>query len=167
MQFVTHRVINRPGLDRRHVSVDAEGYKSRRDDSLASMAKRLGKQRLVGKRGDDRLLVADTVLETADDGAGLEHRLQLLEGVDGVVALHGEKDVIKRPAGLGDTGARRQHGLAADLAGDHHPDSVAGDRLDVRLAADERDLAPCLRKSGAQEGSHGSSAEEEIAGGWR
>ncbi len=44
LQFVTHRVINRPGLDRRHVSVDAEGYKSRRDDSLASMAKRLGKQ---------------------------------------------------------------------------------------------------------------------------
>ncbi len=44
LQFVTHRVLNRPGLDRRHVSVDAEGYKSRRDDSLASMAKRLGKQ---------------------------------------------------------------------------------------------------------------------------
>ncbi|HEY6081230.1 MAG TPA: R3H domain-containing nucleic acid-binding protein [Polyangiaceae bacterium] len=44
LQFVTHRVINRPGLDRRHVSVDAEGYKSRRDDSLASMARRLGKQ---------------------------------------------------------------------------------------------------------------------------
>jgi spoIIIJ-associated protein len=44
LQFVTHRVINRPALDRRHVSVDAEGYKSRRDDSLASMARRLGKQ---------------------------------------------------------------------------------------------------------------------------
>jgi spoIIIJ-associated protein len=44
LQFITHRVINRPGLDRRHVSVDAEGYKSRRDDSLASMARRLGKQ---------------------------------------------------------------------------------------------------------------------------
>jgi spoIIIJ-associated protein len=44
LQFVAHRVINRPGLDRRHVSVDAEGYKSRRDDSLASMARRLGKQ---------------------------------------------------------------------------------------------------------------------------
>ena len=26
------------------MSVDAEGYKSRRDDSLASMARRLGKQ---------------------------------------------------------------------------------------------------------------------------
>src|SRR5687768_17774171 len=31
LQFVTHRVLNRPNLDRRHVSVDAEGYKSRRD----------------------------------------------------------------------------------------------------------------------------------------
>ena len=44
MQFLTHRVINRPGLDRRHVLVDAEGYRSRRDDSLALMARRLGKQ---------------------------------------------------------------------------------------------------------------------------
>jgi spoIIIJ-associated protein len=44
LQFLTHRVINRPGLDRRHVLVDAEGYRSRRDDSLASMARRLGKQ---------------------------------------------------------------------------------------------------------------------------
>lgn len=44
LQFLTHRVINRPGLDRRHVLVDAEGYRSRRDNSLASMARRLGKQ---------------------------------------------------------------------------------------------------------------------------
>src|SRR2546421_1137792 len=126
-----------------------------------------GKQRLVGKRGDDRLLIADTVLETADDRARLEHRLELLERVDGVVALHGEDDIIKRPAGLGDTGARRQYGLAADLAGDHHSNPVAGDRLDVRLAADERDLAPRLRQPGAQERSDGSRSEEEIACGWR
>ena len=44
LQFLTHRVVNRPGLDKRHVLVDAEGYRSRRDDSLASMAKRLGRQ---------------------------------------------------------------------------------------------------------------------------
>lgn len=43
-QSLTHRVVNRPGLDRRHVVVDAEGYRSRRDDSLANMAKQLGKQ---------------------------------------------------------------------------------------------------------------------------
>jgi spoIIIJ-associated protein len=39
LQSLTHRVVNRPGLDRRHVVVDAEGYRSRRDDSLANMAK--------------------------------------------------------------------------------------------------------------------------------
>jgi spoIIIJ-associated protein len=46
LQFLTHRVINRPGLERRHVLVDAEGYRARRDDTLASMARRLGKQAL-------------------------------------------------------------------------------------------------------------------------
>jgi spoIIIJ-associated protein len=44
LQFLANRAINRPGEDRRYITVDAEGYRSRRDDSLASMAKRLGKQ---------------------------------------------------------------------------------------------------------------------------
>jgi spoIIIJ-associated protein len=44
LQFLCNRIVNRPGLDRRYVSVDAEGYRSRRDDSLATMARRLGKQ---------------------------------------------------------------------------------------------------------------------------
>jgi spoIIIJ-associated protein len=44
LQFLTHRVINRPGQDRRHVLVDADGYRLRREASLATMAKRLGKQ---------------------------------------------------------------------------------------------------------------------------
>jgi spoIIIJ-associated protein len=44
LQFLTHRVVNRPGLDKRHVTVDAEGYRSRRDNSLATMARRLGRQ---------------------------------------------------------------------------------------------------------------------------
>jgi len=44
LQFLTHRVVNRPGLDKRHVLVDAEGYRARRDDSLAGMARRLGRQ---------------------------------------------------------------------------------------------------------------------------
>lgn len=44
LQFLAHRVVNRPGEDKRHVLVDAEGYRSRRDDNLASMAKKLGKQ---------------------------------------------------------------------------------------------------------------------------
>jgi spoIIIJ-associated protein len=47
LQFLTNRVLNRPGEDRRYVNVDAEGYRSRRDDSLAAMAKRLGKQAMT------------------------------------------------------------------------------------------------------------------------
>jgi spoIIIJ-associated protein len=44
LQFIVNRAMNRPGIDRRYVSVDADGYRSRREDSLASMARRLGKQ---------------------------------------------------------------------------------------------------------------------------
>jgi spoIIIJ-associated protein len=44
LQFLTHRVINRPGQERRHLLVDADGYRLRREASLATMAKRLGKQ---------------------------------------------------------------------------------------------------------------------------
>jgi spoIIIJ-associated protein len=44
LQFITSRVINRPGQKRRHVVIDAEGYRARREDSLATMARRLGKQ---------------------------------------------------------------------------------------------------------------------------
>jgi spoIIIJ-associated protein len=44
LQYLTNRVVNRPGLEKRYVTVDAEGYRSRRDDTLATMARRLGKQ---------------------------------------------------------------------------------------------------------------------------
>lgn len=47
LQFLANRVLNRPGEERRYVTVDAEGYRSRRDNSLASMAKRLGKQAMA------------------------------------------------------------------------------------------------------------------------
>jgi spoIIIJ-associated protein len=42
IQHIVNRVVNRPGLDRRHVVVDAEGYRQRREDTLATMAQRLG-----------------------------------------------------------------------------------------------------------------------------
>jgi len=91
LQFLTHRVINRPGLDRRHVLVDAEGYRARRDDTLASMARRLGKQALdEGKiitfepmSPRDRRIVhlalagfADVV--TRSDGEGEERRVRII-----------------------------------------------------------------------------------------
>jgi spoIIIJ-associated protein len=44
LQYLIYRVVNRAGLSRRHVLVDAEGYTARREDTLAAMAMRLGKQ---------------------------------------------------------------------------------------------------------------------------
>lgn len=44
IQHIVNRVVNRPGLDRMHVVVDAEGYRQRREDTLATMAQRLGKK---------------------------------------------------------------------------------------------------------------------------
>jgi spoIIIJ-associated protein len=44
VQFIVNRAMNRPGLERRYITVDADGYRSRREDSLANMARRLGKQ---------------------------------------------------------------------------------------------------------------------------
>jgi spoIIIJ-associated protein len=46
IQHIVNRVVNRPGLDRRHIVVDAEGYRQRREDTLATMAQRLGKKAL-------------------------------------------------------------------------------------------------------------------------
>ena len=44
LQFLSNRVVNRPGKKRRHVIIDAEGYRARREDTLSAMARRLGKQ---------------------------------------------------------------------------------------------------------------------------
>ena len=46
IQHIVNRVVNRPGMDRRHVVVDAEGYRQRREDTLATMAQRLGQKAL-------------------------------------------------------------------------------------------------------------------------
>jgi spoIIIJ-associated protein len=91
LQFLTHRVINRPNLDRRHVLVDAEGYRSRRDDSLATMAKRLGQQALeLGKvitfepmNPRDRRVVHLALAKfegviTRSDGEGDDRRVQII-----------------------------------------------------------------------------------------
>jgi spoIIIJ-associated protein len=44
IQYLTTRVVHRPGSRRRHVSVDAEGYRARHEDQLSQMAKRLGER---------------------------------------------------------------------------------------------------------------------------
>jgi spoIIIJ-associated protein len=91
LQFLTHRVVNRPGLDKRHVLVDAEGYRSRRDDSLASMAQRLGRQAVHdGKiitfepmNPRDRRVVHMALAKfegviTKSDGEGEDRRVQII-----------------------------------------------------------------------------------------
>jgi spoIIIJ-associated protein len=91
LQFLTHRVINRPGQDRRHVLVDADGYRLRREQSLATMAKRLGKQALdEGKiitfepmNPRDRRVVHLALAKfegviTKSDGEGDNRRVQII-----------------------------------------------------------------------------------------
>jgi len=90
-QFLTHRVVNRPTLDKRHVLVDAEGYRARRDDSLATMAKRLGRQAVhEGKiitfepmNPRDRRVVHMALAKfegviTKSDGEGEDRRVQII-----------------------------------------------------------------------------------------
>jgi spoIIIJ-associated protein len=44
IQYLTTRVVHKPGEPRRHVSVDAEGYRARHEDQLSQMARRLGQR---------------------------------------------------------------------------------------------------------------------------
>jgi spoIIIJ-associated protein len=91
LQYLTHRVVNRAGVEKRHVLVDAEGYRSRRDNSLASMARRLGKQAVEqGKiitfepmNPRDRRVVHLALAKfegviTKSDGEGASRRVQII-----------------------------------------------------------------------------------------
>lgn len=44
IQYLTARVVVRPGDARRHIIVDAEGYRARHEDQLSQMAKRLAER---------------------------------------------------------------------------------------------------------------------------
>jgi spoIIIJ-associated protein len=91
LQFLVHRVVNRPGVERRHILVDAEGYRNRRDLSLANMAVRLGKQAVdEGKiitfepmNPRDRRVVHLALAKfegviTRSDGEGDQRRVQII-----------------------------------------------------------------------------------------
>lgn len=91
LQFLTHRIVNRSGLEKRHVLVDAEGYRNRRDNTLASMARRLGKQAVEqGKiitfepmNPRDRRVVHLALAKfegvvTKSDGEGQSRRVQII-----------------------------------------------------------------------------------------
>jgi spoIIIJ-associated protein len=91
LQFLTNRVINRPGRQRRHVIIDAEGYRARREDTLTTMARRLGKQAVdEGKiitfepmNPQDRRVVHLALAKfpgvvTKSDGEGDARRVQII-----------------------------------------------------------------------------------------
>lgn len=91
LQFLTNRVINRPSQKRRHVIIDAEGYRARREDTLSSMARRLGKQAVTeGKiitfepmNPQDRRVVHLALAKfpgvvTKSDGEGDARRVQII-----------------------------------------------------------------------------------------
>ena len=44
IQYLTARVVVRPGEPRRHIVVDAEGYRARHEDQLSQMARRLAQR---------------------------------------------------------------------------------------------------------------------------
>jgi spoIIIJ-associated protein len=91
LQFLANRVVNRPGKKRRHVIIDAEGYRARREDTLSSMARRLGKQAVTeGKiitfepmNPQDRRVVHLALAKfpgvvTKSDGEGDARRVQII-----------------------------------------------------------------------------------------
>jgi spoIIIJ-associated protein len=91
LQFICNRVINRPTLSRRHVLIDADGYRQRRETALATMAKRLGKQAVdEGKiitfepmTAQDRRVVHLALAKfpgvvTKSEGKGAARRVQII-----------------------------------------------------------------------------------------
>lgn len=91
LQFLANRVINRPSRKRRHVVIDAEGYRARREDTLSSMARQLGKQAVAEDKiitfepmnPQDRRIVHLALAKfpgvvTKSDGEGEARRVQII-----------------------------------------------------------------------------------------
>lgn len=91
LQYLVNRVVNRPGLQRRHVLIDAEGYRYRRESSLSALAQRLAEQ--AANEGKiitfepmsprDRRVVhlalsKMTSVVTKSDGEGDERRVRII-----------------------------------------------------------------------------------------
>jgi spoIIIJ-associated protein len=91
IQYLTMRVIQRMGEPRRHISVDAEGYRARHEEQLSQMARRLGER--VAAEGKiitfdpmtarDRRVVHMAVrdmegVRTESSGEGQDRRVQLI-----------------------------------------------------------------------------------------
>ncbi|MEZ4441474.1 MAG: KH domain-containing protein [Polyangiaceae bacterium] len=91
LQFLTNRVVNRPSLPRRHILIDSDGYRTRREQALSTMAKRLGKQAVAeGKiitfepmSAQDRRVVHLALAKfpgvvTKSEGKGATRRVQII-----------------------------------------------------------------------------------------
>ncbi len=91
IQYLTGRVAHKPGEPRRHVAVDAEGYRARHEDQLAEMAQRLAER--VAAEGKvitfdpmsarDRRVVHMalrdvTGVRTESNGEGPDRRVQII-----------------------------------------------------------------------------------------
>lgn len=96
IQYLTTRVAHKPGEPRRHVSVDAEGYRARHEDQLAQMARKLGERvRAEGKvitfdpmSPRDRRVVHMALknfpgVRTESNGEGQDRRVQIIPVRDG------------------------------------------------------------------------------------
>lgn len=92
VQYVANRVVNKPPAPRRRfVIVDAEGYQERREETLASMAHRLGKKAVDENKiitfepmsARDRRIVHHALAKfpgvvTKSDGEGAARRVQII-----------------------------------------------------------------------------------------
>ncbi len=91
IQYLTSRVAHRPGEPRKHLAVDAEGYRARHEDQLAEMARRLAER--VASEGKvitfdpmsarDRRIVHMALKEmtgvrTESNGEGQDRRVQII-----------------------------------------------------------------------------------------
>jgi len=91
IQYLTGRVAHQPGEPRRHVAVDAEGYRARHEDQLSEMARRLAER--VAAEGKiitfdpmsarDRRIVHMalrdmTGVRTESNGEGPDRRVQII-----------------------------------------------------------------------------------------
>ncbi len=91
IQYLTTRVVHRPGDPRKHVAVDAEGYRARHEDQLSDMAQKLGAR--VAKEGKiitfdpmsarDRRIVHVALkdvpgVRTESHGEGPDRRVQII-----------------------------------------------------------------------------------------
>ena len=91
IQYLTTRVAHKPGEPRKHIAVDAEGYRARHEDQLTDMAQKLARR--VAKEGKvitfdpmtarDRRVVHMALKEMTDvrtesHGEGPDRRVQII-----------------------------------------------------------------------------------------